>query len=426
MKLSQFTNIIKGNGFYILHNTLYQTVMKVSGKEAEFIDRIADQHSFEPDLRSDYQKTLVEQHMLVDEAVREHQLVEYYQKNSRPVYLKLILIVTRQCNFRCPYCYEEHEDKVMRDEMYDAVIAFIKKQLEAKKYDGVHISFFGGEPTLAYDAIIAFSKKLKAELPIGTPYSASMTTNGYLLTPDRFHNLVHCGVTSYQITVDSSEECHNKTRVLASGKGSWSQIIANLRAARDSQLEFRISIRTNFTPESLKGADEFYAFVAKEFGNDARFSVHYECAKNLGGSNVLEMSLCNDQGDQISLLSQLAQKYHLEDIALYNMIFSFSGLTCYAGQDNSFVIDYDGTLRKCTVSIDSERNIVGKLFQTGNFEIYPNNFSNWTCYRLKNECLNCEILPLCTGKKCPQSYYNLKSCNEIKKIYQAHVAQKYQ
>ena len=138
------------------------------------------------------------------------------------------------------------------------------------------------------------------------------------------------------------------------------------------------------------------------------------------------MGLCEDQGEQIVLLAKIARKYSLQDKATIDMISSFGGLSCYAGTDSSLVIDFDGTLRKCTVSIDSDRNIVGKLYESGNYQLYPSNFSNWTCYRLQDECLHCEILPLCLGKKCPQSYYNLHSCNEIKKIYQAHIVRKFE
>jgi len=424
--LSSDVNVIKADGFYLLHNTLYQTAISVSDEEAAFIDSISDYHSFEPDMKSNFHKALIEQGMLVEENVREHQLVGYYEKNSRPIYLKLILIVTRQCNFRCPYCYEEHECKTMRDETYDAIIVFIKKQLEMKKYDGLHISFFGGEPTLEHNAIVKFSKKLLTTLSEKVPYSASMTTNGYLLTPDRFRELVDCKITSYQITVDGTEDNHNKTRVVANGRGSWSRIIENLKAARDSELDFAVSIRTNFTPESASLADDFYSYISEEFGGDNRFSVHYECAKNLGGERVHKMGLCEDQGEQIVLLAKIARKYSLQDKATIDMISSFGGLSCYAGTDNSLVIDFDGTLRKCTVSIDSDRNIVGKLYESGNYQLYPSNFSNWTCYRLQDECLHCEILPLCLGKKCPQSYYNLHSCNEIKKIYQAHIVRKFE
>ena len=253
-----------------------------------------------------------------------------------------------------------------------------------------------------------------------------MTTNGYLLTPDRFRELVDCKTTSYQITVDGTEDNHNKTRVVANGRGSWSRIIENLKAARDSELDFAVSIRTNFTPESVSLADDFYSYISEEFGGDNRFSVHYECAKNLGGERVHKMGLCEDQGEQIVLLAKIARKYSLQDKATIDMISSFGGLSCYAGTDNSLVIDFDGTLRKCTVSIDSDRNIVGKLYESGNYQLYPSNFSNWTCYRLKDACLQCEILPLCLGKKCPQSYYNLHSCNEIKKIYQAHIVHNFE
>ena len=46
MKLSQFANVIKADGFYLLHNTLYQTAISDSDEEAAFIDSISDYHSF--------------------------------------------------------------------------------------------------------------------------------------------------------------------------------------------------------------------------------------------------------------------------------------------------------------------------------------------------------------------------------------------
>ena len=56
MKLSQFANVVKADGFYLLHNTLYQTAISVSGEEAAFIDSISDYHSFEPDMNSNFHK----------------------------------------------------------------------------------------------------------------------------------------------------------------------------------------------------------------------------------------------------------------------------------------------------------------------------------------------------------------------------------
>ena len=80
-------------------------------------------------------------------------------------------------------------------------------------------------------------------------------------------------------------------------------------------------------------------------------------------------------------------------------------------------MDYDGTLRKCTVILEDPINNVGKVGQNGKFIINEQSFSWWTTYEKQSECLSCKIYPLCYGKKCPACYPEKNYCNNLIDTY---------
>ena len=57
----------------------------------------------------------------------------------------IVMIPTRNCNFRCPYCYEEHVNKNMDDQTYEKALNFLSKAIEEKKCENVGVSWFGGD-----------------------------------------------------------------------------------------------------------------------------------------------------------------------------------------------------------------------------------------------------------------------------------------
>jgi len=94
-------------------------------------------------------------------------------------YLSLTIAPTLNCNFMCPYCYEEENARqvsFMSKEVTDNTLRFIKHQLNGPNA-GVSISWYGGEPLLAVHTIQYISQELKKV--IGNRLSASITTNGF-------------------------------------------------------------------------------------------------------------------------------------------------------------------------------------------------------------------------------------------------------
>lgn len=89
------------------------------------------------------------------------------------------LILTKQCNLRCRYCFETHDNGRMSEDT--ALRALDLLVGDGAKRCGV--SFFGGEPLLRKDLIMRCVTYAEEELR-GTAFRWNMTTNGLLLDED--------------------------------------------------------------------------------------------------------------------------------------------------------------------------------------------------------------------------------------------------
>lgn len=63
-------------------------------------------------------------------------------------FLQLIILPTEGCNFRCTYCYENHENKKMLPETKESIINFVEKNIS--KYTALRIEWFGGRTVMQY------------------------------------------------------------------------------------------------------------------------------------------------------------------------------------------------------------------------------------------------------------------------------------
>ena len=175
--------------------------------------------------------------------------------------LQLTINPTLHCNFRCPYCFEGAKPPVyMTDEVEDAIIDFIRKQ---KNIDSLYITWFGGEPLMAFDKMLSINNKIK-ELGY-IKYNADIITNGYLLKERVIDELDNLKVNSIQITIDGLEETHDKRRPLISGKGSFQQIIENIDLLQTKKPDFRLGIRVNIDDTNKEEFIEVCKFFYRRY-----------------------------------------------------------------------------------------------------------------------------------------------------------------
>lgn len=342
--------------------------------------------------------------ILVPEQRNEYQFIKYcYERDIiKNNTLALTLITTRQCNLRCVYCYEKHENKAMSKELYSSILKYIENSLENRVYNGVNIELFGGEPFIEYNNIIEFLSKTKSLCErYKVYYGAGATTNGALIYPDRFDKLIKLGCKRYQITIDGFADTHDKYRISADSNGSFDKIISNLKYMNSTDYDFKITIRTNFNEEIFKQANEFYSFIKDNF--DKRFSVYYEGIKKLGGINDDNLNtLEKTDVDKSSVdIAKTLKKLNLHNDVVDSMTRPYSCI-CYASKHNNFLIDYDGTILKCTLSLDDDLNKIGYIDDSGIMHINSERHSKWVGAKIDiaETCKTCRVFPICFGGRC--------------------------
>lgn len=401
----------KENGNYIAYSSLSGSVVHLhEEKYIEMLKSVLNRDSFEYE-DNDFFNILTDNQIFVDENTDESLLVRhlYEEYINRSDKLEIMLIVTRQCNFRCVYCGQPHVDEKMDSNDYQAILKFIENKLLTNKFNSVHVTFFGGEPLIEGEKICDFLKKLKSLLAkLSTKrkeitFTAGMSTNGYLLTPKLFDKLIRLNCDSYQISIDGMSYTHDKMRPLASGKPSWERIIDNLKYMTSTNKPFRVTLRTNYNIDVAESLVEFYEFVGKNLKDD-RINIYYETIKDHGNEQTPE-TVCGMEELVLDIdIAQLIKENGLTCSNTTTRLLPCSRI-CYASKPNHFIFDEKDQILKCSFALDSPENVIGQLKEDGSYSFNSNNYYNWIYkdYLAFEKCQDCKALPLCFGKRCPKS-----------------------
>lgn len=411
MKPSMF-NIVCENGEELLIYNTYQgtsSILRVSAEKKDIVTQLL-KGNFES---LDNEKRFILSRLTAygffvdagtDEFVRRDVL---YAQNMMSNRLELVIHTTQNCNFRCNYCGINFQNRNLSSDMQKAIVSYVTKNIG--KYSGVKISWFGGEPLMDMSVIENISIPLiKLCEKAHKPYSANVTTNGYLLSPENIDILIRCRVSDITVTVDGVMETHNQTRVLLNGEGTFEKIMTNLEYIRDnvSSRILKILIRTNLTKsmtnhEYLK---KYYSFYDEKFGSDNRFQLFVRPVRDWGGERVKKMqdNLLEVHGENMadvySFLSTLIHNIRYDG----NMVdLCVAGITCPGKRMNKYTITVDGWVNKCD---NSENELsVGELTSNGML------LSTDKCFKWlvnkgdTSKCHTCPLSCLCFMDGCPKA-----------------------
>jgi uncharacterized protein len=328
-------------------------------------------------------------------AIVESDKDEYYNIKYRAQYhrfdnsfLQLTINPTLHCNFGCTYCFEGAKPPVYMDtKVEDAIIELIKRQ---KNIERIQITWFGGEPLMAFDSMVSLNHKIK-ELEID--YTADIVSNGYLLKERVIDELDNLKIKSIQITVDGLEETHNKRRPLVSGQGSFQQIIANMDLLRSKKPDFPLSIRVNL---DVTNKDEFIE-VCKFFYR--RYKEHIYVGPGFVSDNDgCRTSDCLMNRDTI--VDFMIELYKKHKFAL-NLYPHSRIAECSVRNPNVLVIGPKGEIYKCWNDVGNKKQVVGDLFgkRPVNNQLLLRYYTAGDPFE-DNECRECFHLPICGGG-CP-------------------------
>lgn len=407
MKKSRYTYCYENtNGNLIIYNSLNGVILKCN--DTDKIKRIKDILHGSLDiscLTEDCVAVLRKYGLIIEDDIDEKAIADYrFLKDVLGSRLDLTILPTENCNFRCSYCYETFE----KDKMTREAIEQFKKciYVNIRKYTGVSVAWFGGEPLEAVhemeiitDAILSACKKRKI------PYEAGIVTNGYNLTPDVLKKLIRMRVRQIQVTIDGTQENHNKYKRLQDGSPTYDVVLNNLRYIRDhcKYNTLSVVIRINVSRDLVQDMDDVIAFFHKEFGYDRRFSFFFRPVGNWGGERVKEIE------DKVFKLSQVNAVYDkiAQNTTLLNYKMYYLELTkgieiCYAAKSNAYIVGADLKLYKCSCKFHEVCNCIGNINEFGKAQIEENLLSKWTLVGVNptSKCNQCVLYPVCHNAAC--------------------------
>ena len=356
----------------------------------------------------------------------------------------LVIMPTYDCNFRCPYCYEQHRLKngetwlgsVMEDETVDAVFAAVD-DYKARGFAFAGCVLYGGEPFLEKnrEVVRRIAGKCKAR---GIKIQA--ITNGYEL--ESFLDCIEeYEFDSLQVTVDGVAELNDRRRLHKDGLPTYDRILSNVGLALQRGVDVRL--RVNVGRENLHGigalVDDLKArgFIGKEkdenakagrghfhyFFNAAYDDVHPE-------KNVSEQAIIDELmkiGFTAGEASYLERQYNpfaerLSELFRKESFPRFSPVYCNV-EKGQVVVDPFGKAYSCLDSVANAANSVGFVDRDRGRFLWNFNRARWRVRTADNmePCRTCPYAFNCGGGCAFRANYEHGSyfrehCGEIREI----------
>lgn len=325
-------------------------------------------------------------------------------------------VVSYNCNFRCPYCFEERNTKNSKDKL-----TFTKEQVDIafdtqdkiQPHKGLRrnvITLYGGEPLLAENKEVV---NYIVEEGRKRGYTFEAVTNGYeiehflnLLTPD--------GINKVQITVDGAKEIHNRRRIHYKDHETFDKIIENIKLALErgikvvvrmnsdgQNIEQFVELRNYFKEKNFFDFPEFYIYLARLRDYD-----HFTPSEHKELSFISHESFTTKQ-------AQLDSSPFRRDTGIYKNFYDalinkrslpLNSISCTA-QSGGYVFDPFGNIYPCWEVVGKKDFVKGVYSKEG--IVWNNNvLHKWqnTDISQKEPCKHCKYALLCGGG-CP--YYSM-------------------
>jgi len=312
----------------------------------------------------------------------------------------ITFIMTYDCNFRCPYCFEgvagrceennalasHSKTAVLTPDMIDAALNMAGEELQ-------YITLFGGEPLLpktrsAIEYIVAKAPNMTYQI----------ITNGYYLE-EFFDLLSQITIASVMVTLDGEEETHNKRRYLPNGKPTYKKIIAGIEKYLDNGIP--ICIRMNLDNSNFDECNRLKLKLLEQFSHHGEL-LSFEI------SPMLEATT-DERNKALSELYNTDINYSYDERKQRNRFLGrFSPLInnitsgtkvkpvysfCYA-HDNGYMVDPYGYIFPCLLAVGVNELAIGKYYPAVEFK--ENSIRNRNIDTIP-KCRECIYSLLCGG-----------------------------
>jgi uncharacterized protein len=391
MKTSKFNSFFPHEGKIIGYNA-YKNDFTILDPELYDLFQAAERENINEleEVHPDFYAHLKEKGFIISTNTNEIEqvkaLVHQIDQENNSVF-HVVINPTMNCNFKCWYCYETHiKDSKMGELEITKVLNFLTRVLNQQELKQLSLSWFGGEPLLYFNktvlpilekvSVLCKEKNIKLH--------SDFTTNGLLINQDLLDKCINFGVKHMQITLDGHRERHNKVRYISKEKGSYDEIIKNIKLCLKNGMY--ITCRLNISKETLQDIEK----IVDDFSEVDEVERNY---LNFSFNQVWQEKedLHEAMNETMNYFKQ--NNFHV----LYNKDLDSVRESCYADKRNQATINYNGEVFKCTARDFNSENKEGVLQEDGMIE-WNEKFDLRMNAKFKNPpCLDCKILPICNG-----------------------------
>lgn len=367
-------------------------------------------------LNKDIFETLISSYILVPES--ENELLTIIEENNlsnkHTTALYQVIMPSANCQLGCGYCGQKHDKKQLDISYYTKLIERLDYKLKSGSFESLSIAWFGGEPLMALNSLCDLSFKLqKLAKENEVKYISKIVTNGLSLKKNVFLDLVkNHKVKSFEITLDGTEEFHDKRRFLKSGEKSFQIIFNNLKdiftLKEFDDLNVNLSIRCNVDVQNYHGVLPLIKLMS-ENNFQEKISGFYVAPIHSWGNDAHLQALEKEVFSQ-NEIDWLIEQFHygFRPNILPNRIYQ----VCMATTPSSELIDANGSIYNCTevsyVPSYGSKYLLGNIQHIDpTIEIKNRPFEDWNQLVMENKsnspCHSCIMMPVCGGA-CPKSW----------------------
>jgi possible arylsulfatase regulator len=390
---SIYTFLFVDNNHYYLYNSMSNFFSEIS---ETFYNLIVDNSWNE--LPKDIIEELLKKGVIVKSKDKykyyETQLLRFNAKNFDPTRLSLVIAPTTGCNFDCPYCFESKKNpKNMNEDVLNKLCEFILSHKDAKS---MSITWYGGEPLMAFSTIKNFYDKIShADESDKYPEITyqMIVTNGYLFTNEMIDFFKEKKLNKIQITLDGLGAAHDAKRYLKeSKKGSFDKILMNIDKLAERLPDTLIDIRVNINKDNMMDYVEVFRFIRQRYNGNMKISAYPGIIREETKDKCALCSTCYQTSELFDLYNTL-REYGIS----FNLFPQKKGKGCMIQALSSYIIGPEGEIYKCWNDVGESDKIIGNIFNQS-----LNSSSLFIKYMLhtsafNDECKDCLAFPLCDG-----------------------------
>lgn len=318
---------------------------------------------------------------------------------------EIFVVMTRNCNMKCSYCYQEKESKVISFDAIDRLIEFIKENKFISR-----ILLFGGEPYLEIDKMNYFLDKLielKKETN-RTIYVGSIS-NGIIYN-DKVKSFLEKVSNNFEfyyiVSIDGNKETHDINRRTLDNKPTYDIVMNTLKSIEKDIPKVHLSYHSVVPPNII---DKFYEASKTLIRNPklsggsfkylSRIYTWQQYTVEDFEKIYKSIKRLNEEGYSVNKLLSVFEPLMSTIDYRYNNLYRHQEF-CVHGKE-SVLIDYDGKIYPCTHYLTIKDEEKEKFYMYDLFKGYNTHQDNIfkKIERISNEykdkCKNCSSFTYC-------------------------------